>query len=709
MRPSIPLRSPLPLILLVLAAFPLATEARTWHLTSSAGSTDSASCGSSATPCADLSVIWNSLGEGDNVQFDAGTHSSCSNCGTLSSTLSVSVTIQGQGVAVTQINLNSFPTMYTARSLTVRDMLIENGSSSDNGGAFSLSPSTSSQVSFINVVFDSCDSSGHGGAIHVNGGSHDVDLILNNVEARNCFASGDGGFIHVEGSNIGLDIEDLVIAGGNMNNAAGDGGGVAFTGTCGVGKACSIQSFICNNVDASGSGGCLYHEDSVTLTDGEAFDCSASTAGGAFYLEGSTPYAMSDVAVWNCMSGGNGGAVVADGLTEIRRCSFIDNDCSGDGGALALEPGSTTLEDVVVFNNGAGGSGCGIHLDGGAGSHTLSLVRSNITDNDNGVCVGSALYVGSNWDLDFDSNDTAIGGCINDCVRGVSAYTCDTCVLGRCAYTGPRDAGNCFCPSPGFSTTTNACDTCDDVSVCDDWIVDVIPVGETSSSDSNDDDDDDEMVEDSDGDESSTTDEESASDNSDNAEGASTPWGGIAVSGLAVVGLIALVSLGGSKKGEIGDGNSSNSEASAAKKDPYAGMSKKEARKAARDNAIELSRLKKQTEVMGSLLAEKDKQLSGSGSDAVVDDDATSTGGVSLATDSIHSRRAPGKLRSKSASGSKKKKPQVQSSKEKPNGKNGTGYTTVPVSRFKPKKVDTDMVSEATVVSTRTAQAPYFG
>ncbi|MBP5568955.1 MAG: hypothetical protein J6X54_07015 [Treponema sp.] len=248
-------------------------------------------------------------------------------------------------------------------------------------------------------------------------------------------------FFKVEpSSNLTLDIENLIIQGGEEN----EGGG----------------AFNINAVQA------------LTISNCEFIENKAESSGGALWLGGNIVSCEITDCIFNnnkCIgaSFGNGGAIYTYCQLTLNDCSFISNqanktgphnnlDYEGTGGAIVLDGNKDLIINGCTFKkNTANGYGGAIYLKGNA----KSLVLNNVTTNptlfeENYGSKGNAIYtsypitINDNvYFLNTENTDTTLTDSHNDIYyNGSPSITINSTKTNDTAFTAnAADDGYCYC------------------------------------------------------------------------------------------------------------------------------------------------------------------------------------------------------------------------------------------------------------------------
>jgi methionine-rich copper-binding protein CopC len=203
-----------------------------------------------------------------------------------------------------------------------------------------------------------------------------------------------GGGIYNNGT---LNVYKCII----QKNTATFGGGI-YTSD---GSTLTLTDSNVYNNTASRCGAIYNQEGTVTLTRSNVYNNTAATESGGGILNIGT-MTLTDSNVYNNTAVGRGGGIYNVGLMTLTRSNVYQNTVTryydygiwswiGDGGGIYnQDDGSVTLTDSNVYNNTAGYRGggilnCNIHGDGSTVTLTGSNVYNNIATTDDGGGIGN--------------------------------------------------------------------------------------------------------------------------------------------------------------------------------------------------------------------------------------------------------------------------------------------------------------------------------
>ena len=323
----------------------------------------------------------------------------------------------------------------TVVTITLSELLLHQGSSTQNGGAIYINGN--SEIKILKSNISDCNSRGDGGSIYIYNDaklivnmssisdSHSIeglggaisssrgdDVTVYHTRFDNCTSSLGGGAICVVPFTDGISL-NVTESSFHSCQSKGEGGSIVSAGIVFINvNECVFQNS--QSVESGGAisvlGGQLY----VVAT--QFVNCSTNQDGGALsgsYF-GSFPvptYAQIDVdsAIFTaCSADGYGGDIsAAGGQVDVRWSTFTLSKAKSSGGAVSVrQSANATLRSTLFSENTAvylssadgalGGGGGAIHVQ------NSSLLMQGLT------CIGnSAPYAGGGilfWEGDYDPN-----------------------------------------------------------------------------------------------------------------------------------------------------------------------------------------------------------------------------------------------------------------------------------------------------------------
>lgn len=285
-------------------------------------------------------------------------------------------TIRQTGSANRRLITNGSGTILALRNLT-----LQNGYTSENGGAIS----NSGDLTITNVTFDSNYALMNGGAIFLSTSSAGVALRVQNATftGNAAIGSGNGGAIYASGDNFGFLVRDSAFD----DNRATTGGAIYLSQSPATGLI-AYSTFTGNRAYANG--GAIYlgsslssvmQLDHLTLTGNQA-----DSGGGGLYLSGSAEITSSDLS--QNTAGTSGGGIVASGAFTLTQVTLRNNNAMVNGAGLNVILGSTgpgVIRYSEISGNSAGNNGGGVAvIQGGAVNLSHSTISGNEAVNDGG-------------------------------------------------------------------------------------------------------------------------------------------------------------------------------------------------------------------------------------------------------------------------------------------------------------------------------------
>ncbi|MDD1689150.1 MAG: PGF-pre-PGF domain-containing protein [Methanoregula sp.] len=324
-----------------------------------------------------------------------------------------SITIRaadGHGAWDTFIDAQSSGRIFSVfgpNTLTVENLTLQNGDTSNYDGGAINGSSTTSTVTVRNTTITNCRANKYGGAL----ASYAVNIYSSNL--TNCWAGSTGGTITDYGG--GINIIDTTIDASSVDSEFGGalyitGGTIAdstitnsmshgFGGAiCHIvaGSLLTISNSTIDNCwedkwgfvsDEDNSGGAIYDRVGIIITDTTIANCTASF-GGALWADGSATITNSTFI--NNTGRIKGGAILINEGTVTNstfiNCSTTHLSASEDyGGAIFIHRGNVT--DTTITNCSAGNGGAIFSTN----SHITNVTATHCSATNN----GGAIYIGS--------------------------------------------------------------------------------------------------------------------------------------------------------------------------------------------------------------------------------------------------------------------------------------------------------------------------
>ncbi|MEE3418592.1 MAG: Ig-like domain repeat protein, partial [Methanosphaera sp.] len=331
------------------------------------------------------------------------------------------------------------------------------------GGAMYLASSHNARVNYCN--FTSNYASNAGGAMFWVSSNN---IIMNNSYFFNCSC----GITNGSKATSPADHGGAINFNSNKNNTVNnctfdscfsekDGGAIFYAASDSSGSVISNSTFInCYSVFRS-AGAVAWKEKNGQILDTKFINCYSlsgdsptfSGKGGAMYFEKAKNNILLNVSFINCSALYEGAAIYyrntdndpSSNNTHIN-CTFINNNVTRNGGALAFASANETYDGCIFVNNSAsnGGSIC-YSVNGGI------IIRNSIFVNNTNITNGGFIYInGSKVEITnntFNNGSAENGGAIyvNTAVTiNDSSFTNNTAENGGALYiTKDTTLNNC--------------------------------------------------------------------------------------------------------------------------------------------------------------------------------------------------------------------------------------------------------------------------
>ena len=223
--------------------------------------------------------------------------------------------------------------------------------------------------------------SGYGGGIENFG-----HLTLNHIAINESSAFFGGGGLESYGPSATLKVEDSTFSG----NSAQSGGGIANVNQ----SVATINDSVINGnqADMDGSGGGVYNDAIITLSNSTVSDNTAGYGGGIRNdIPGSMTISYSTI-IGNNARIGNGGGVISDGTLNVDHSSILSNASAFQGGGLRSFGGTVTVVDTTLSGNHAYQGG-GVSIFNSSGALTNCTIGGNNASDDTAGLITSQSKV----------------------------------------------------------------------------------------------------------------------------------------------------------------------------------------------------------------------------------------------------------------------------------------------------------------------------
>ena len=320
------------------------------------------------------------------------------------------ITLVGAGADVTTIDARGGGAVIAVGSgvsIDVSGMTLTGGTGdpypkepliSVGGGVWAFS---AGDLAFTDVVFEDNEPD-YGGGMFVEVAD---SITLNGVTMQDNLAGYAGG---IWGTTVGtLEITDSVI---DDNYAVARGGALYLVG---LDLLSITDSSISGNTAGNGAAGLVATVTDATLTgveilQNEAVGDGSSCYGGAFWTEGVTWDTVDTTVGYNSAADSYGGQSLGGGILLVDAIwmggEVLENNADFGAGFFTYSSGAAdtaTIQDAVVRDNVANGSGGGVYMQG-----DLDCDASSFESNDALYAGGAYVQAGSDYSAEFDGNDT---------------------------------------------------------------------------------------------------------------------------------------------------------------------------------------------------------------------------------------------------------------------------------------------------------------
>lgn len=254
-----------------------------------------------------------------------------------------------------------------------------------SGGAITYDSSVV-QAAISGSIFQSNKAALYGGAIYnaANDGNFSSISITDKTVFNNNSAKS-GGAIYNEGKLFISNVEF------SDNNATASGGAIYNKGITTLGG-------IFNNNTASSSGGAIYNTNTLTINDNTKFisNTASTSSGGAIYTK-TGPITIGDNVVFseNKSLKSQGGAIYAHDATSkiiIGHNAIFNSNTSNQGGAIFTRADLTIKDNAKFTNNISNSNSNGVSISGGGAIYVgggNTIIGNNATFSGNNVLLGT--------------------------------------------------------------------------------------------------------------------------------------------------------------------------------------------------------------------------------------------------------------------------------------------------------------------------------
>jgi CSLREA domain-containing protein len=186
---------------------------------------------------------------------------------------------------------------------------------------------------------------------------------------------------------------------------------------------------------SSGSGGALYSDGALTVSESTFINNSAFDAGGGIFIHSGTLIVNDSTFIGN--TGYSGGAIMARaGATIVNSSTFSDNT-GFQGGGLYLEAGSLTVSASAFINNPSVHSGGGLYIVTGTTVVSNSTFVNNTTAGQGGGLLNQGILTMTNSTLVSNTAPLGAGGALSNTgtLRLFNTLLANAGTGGNCAGT----------------------------------------------------------------------------------------------------------------------------------------------------------------------------------------------------------------------------------------------------------------------------------
>lgn len=277
--------------------------------------------------------------------------------------------------------------IYAGKIKTVENCIFDNNSIDVKAGFYSdggaIYIDKECKPEFISCSFESNDATSNGGAIYLNSAKSYLKLSGCNFTANTAYI--DGGAVYTSGE---IAVTDCVF---RDNKALGKSTLYRSFGGAFRSKSATITNCYFTGNHAHDWGGAAYIDSWAKIT-GTTFNENDAHEAGAVYAGGLT--ASNSKFTGNHANSGSGGAVYVNGKDnpKFTSCTFEQNTCTGDGGAIHLNSAYSymTLSQCTFTDNKAGRGGA-VYAPSGIASNSL-VDLDNCRFTGNSAKQGGAVY-----------------------------------------------------------------------------------------------------------------------------------------------------------------------------------------------------------------------------------------------------------------------------------------------------------------------------
>jgi hypothetical protein len=380
---------------------------------------DTATCGTTGTPCKTISYTLNSRAiESDTIRVAQGVY-------TENLTVGKQVILEGGYESVNWTrNITQYETTVDgadrqtvvlfipgSNGSVLNGLTVRHGQADDGGGIYVVA----AQITIQNctVMINSANESGGGISVEWGG----ADATIRDTQVLSNMAGYSGGGISVGNGAVATIVNSDIISNAAISSTSGGGGGIAIEN--GSSGAITGSHILSNTSDGWASGGILVTDDSrATLHSNEiAWNKNVVDGEGAIRVHAGSVVTLTNNHVHSNIGVGGGGVAVSwYSLASVYSNTIIGNEgmLEGGGGLRLTDHVTATVEGNMIVSNGAS-SGSGIAIDDSVVTATNNVIAYNYGPDGDGVIVWSGSGIA---DVHLINNtiisNTADGICVGD-------------------------------------------------------------------------------------------------------------------------------------------------------------------------------------------------------------------------------------------------------------------------------------------------------
>ncbi len=289
--------------------------------------------------------------------------------------------------------------LFIDKGLTIDATSLANGIAVDGNStsrAFDIQCTSSASVTIKNIKVKHGYSSDYGGGIYV--GNSNSSVTLRNDSILNCSAVYGGGIYQDNGT---LNVSHCVF---NQNTTTYSAGAIYFktTGTI------DTSTFTYNS--STYEGGAVFQESGNVVCTGSTFSHNLSQWGGVEFIQGGT--STNNYTTFSNNSCNNSNPVAGafwhdNGTLNLNNCSITNNTVGNLGGGIYVSNGTANLNisgGTISSNTSTNGNGGGIYINNGSVKiNNQAIVSYNTAPLTSGNGLGGGIFL-NNGTLTIDTS-----------------------------------------------------------------------------------------------------------------------------------------------------------------------------------------------------------------------------------------------------------------------------------------------------------------